>query len=150
MPARKPLPPVSCRILLVDDNHFGNVARKALLEEHGFTVECALSGEEAWALLQQSSYDLVITDLKMKKMNGVELIERLRKLEHPPRTILLSAMAVWLGIDEQSSGADAVLAKSNNEPDQLMSAVRQLLARRVRPKPPGSETQIRRPVARSG
>jgi CheY-like chemotaxis protein len=139
-----------CRILLADDNHHGNAARKSVLEEEGFTVECALSGEEALKLHLEEPFDLIVTDLKMKRMSGLDLIARLREEEHPPLIILLSGFAACLGLTEESSGADAVLAKSNKEQDQLIRTVKQLLARKVRRKMPGSVTIAKSHVARSG
>ena len=143
-------PAQPARILLVDDNHFGNVARKTVLEEQGFDVASALSGEEGLKLCLEQRFDLVVTDLKMNVMSGLDLIEHLRGMENPPRLILLSGWAVCLGLDEQSSGADAVLAKSNKEQDQLLRTVRQLLARRPGRKPAASQKRSQSSVARSG
>ncbi len=148
-PARKPSCPVS-RILLVDDNHYGNVARKTVLEEQGFLVESVLSGEDALARYVEQHFDVVVTDLKMKKMNGLELIAQLRLLPARPCLILLSGWAVCLGLTEESSGADAVLPKSNHEQEQLIRTVRQLLARRIRREPAAPGKIPRTFVARSG
>ncbi len=137
------------RILLVDDNHFGNVARKSVLEEQGFLVESVLCGEEALKICKESQFDLVVTDLKMTQMSGLELIARLREKEPCPRLILLSAWAVCLGLTEESSGADAVLAKSNNEQEHLVRAIRQLLARRTVRKPAASEAQPGKTMAKN-
>ncbi len=61
------------------------------------------------------SFDVVVTDYKMPKMNGVELIGRLRKLHPATSVILISGFTDTLGLDEASTGADIVLQKSNNE-----------------------------------
>lgn len=148
-PARKPSSALT-RILLVDDNHYGNAARKTVLEEQGFLVESVLSGEEALAVYEQQRFDVVVTDLKMKEMTGLELIAKLRLSSVRPFLILLSGWAVCLGLTEESSGADAVLPKSNNEQEQLIRTIRQLLARRIRREPASAGKIPRAFVARSG
>lgn len=142
--------PIDCRILLVDDNKFGNVARKSLLAEQGFTVEYVLSGEEALEWQGRQAFDLIVTDLKMKAMSGLELIASLRQQANPPLIILLSGLAGCLGLTEETTGADAVLAKSNKEQEHLLRAIRQLLARKTKRKPVQSEKMVHASVARSG
>jgi CheY-like chemotaxis protein len=148
------LPQKTPRILLVDDNHFGNVARKTVLEEQGYMVESALSGEEGLERCLQEHFDLVVTDLKMKQMSGVDLIAHLRQTAHPPRVILLSGWAVCLGLTEASSGADAVIGKSSQEQEQLVRVVRQLLTSAPARKSASSEKSAKKnansSVARSG
>ena len=67
------------RILLVDDNQAGLAARKSVLEEIGYKVTTAVSGHEGLDCFGREAFDLVITDYKMPRMNGIELIERVRK-----------------------------------------------------------------------
>ncbi len=69
----------------------------------------------------------MVTDYKMPKMNGIELIGRLRKLHPATAVILISGFTDTLGLDEASTGADMVLQKSNNEVSQLVRAVNRLL-----------------------
>jgi CheY-like chemotaxis protein len=121
------LPP--SRILLVDDNCHGLTARKMILVDHGYGVETALSGEEAWEILQEHQFDIVVTDLRMSGIDGVELIRRIRASEATTRTILLSGFIGCLGLTEQSTGADELVCKSNKEVPELLRAVRKLAAR---------------------
>jgi len=65
------------RILLVDDELAILLTLKAILEIHGFEVETAASGREAISKLKAASYHMVITDMKMPGMNGIELQARL-------------------------------------------------------------------------
>ena len=116
----------TARVLLVDDNQFGITARKMILEGAGFQVESALSGEEAWELIQKTQFDVVVTDYRMGKMNGVELIALIRDSGSPARIILLSGFAGCLGLTEENSGADEVLVKSNTEAQELLRSVRKL------------------------
>ena len=118
--------PAPARILLVDDNSHGLTARKMILLDHGYGVETALSGEEAWEKFQKYSFDIVVTDLRMSGIDGVELIRRIRALQSPARTILLSGFIGCLGMTEQSTGADELICKSNKEVPELLRAIRKL------------------------
>jgi CheY-like chemotaxis protein len=128
-------------ILLVDDNRDGLLVRRSLLEEIGCCVSIAINGEEGLKLFQADTFDVVVTDYRMPRMNGGELIQRIRALEPGARIILLSGFVEPLGLTEQNTGADAVLIKSANEPAQLVRTVKRLVNRPVR-KPPGSQKAL--------
>ena len=137
------------RILLVDDNSLGLAARRSVLEELGHQVHTSGSAAEALELCGKHQFDVVVTDYKMPKMNGVELIGRLRKLHPAISVILISGFTDTLGLDEAGTGADAVLQKSNNEVSQLIRAVNRLLRKQQVPKKqvasqPGSKTEKRK------
>lgn len=116
----------AARILLVDDNSHGLTARKMILVDHGYGVETALSGEEAWEIFQKHHFDIVVTDLRMSGIDGVELIRRIRASDVPARTILLSGFIGCLGLTEQTTGADELISKSNKEVPELLRAIRKL------------------------
>jgi CheY-like chemotaxis protein len=130
------------RILLVDDNSLGLAARRCVLEELGHRVLTTGTGAEALELCGKHAIDVVVTDYKMPKMNGVELIGRLRKLHPSTAVILISGFTDTLGLDEASTGADIVLQKSNNEVPQLIRAVNRLLRKQQAPpkKSAGSQS----------
>ena len=119
----------SARILLVDDNSHGLRARRMILVDHGYEVETALSGEEAWEIFQKHQFDIVVTDLRMSGIDGVELIRRIHSTDSPARTILLSGFITCLGLTEQSTGADELISKSNKEVPELLRAIRKLAIR---------------------
>src|SRR5215467_7939513 len=127
------------RILLVDDNNHGLIARKAVLEEVGYQVSTAKNGDEALELYTARKFDLVVTDYKMPKMNGVELIAQIRKSDADARVILLSGFVEPLGLDEKSTGADVVISKSSGEVGNLVRSAYRLLTRRAEKKPPASQ-----------
>jgi len=116
----------AARILLVDDNPHGLVARRMILEEQGYGVETALSGEEAWQRFQKTQFDVVVTDFRMGEMDGLQLIRLIRATESPARIVLLSGFVECLGMTEESTGADEVLAKSNKEVQDLLRAIKKL------------------------
>jgi CheY-like chemotaxis protein len=131
--ANSPSQILSGRILLVDDNSLGLAARRSVLEELGHRVQTSGTAAEALELCGKHSFDVVVTDYKMPKMNGVELIGRLRKLHPATSVILISGFADTLGLDEATTGADVVLQKSNNEVPQLIRAVNRLLRKQQAP-----------------
>jgi CheY-like chemotaxis protein len=139
------------RILLVDDNCLGLAARRSVLQELGHQVLTSATAAEALELCGRNSFDVVVTDYKMPKMNGVELIGRLRKLQPAISVILISGFTDTLGLDEANTGADIVLQKSNNEVSQLIRAVNRLLRKQATPKKPtgsqpSSKTEKRKPA----
>jgi len=133
-------------VLLVDDNRDGLLARKSLLEEQGFITTTAINGEEAFEALSKVTFDLMVTDFRMPKMNGIELIRRVRPLHPALRIIMLSGFVEALGLDEKSTGADIVIAKGSNEISHLLRSVARLLARNVARRPPGSQKDKRSPL----
>jgi CheY-like chemotaxis protein len=135
----KPSPSNNPNILLVDDNPDGLLVRRALLEEAGCSVQLACNGEEGLKFFESGTYDLVVTDYRMPRMNGMELIERIRQRNPNARIILLSGFVEPLGLTEANTGADAVIAKSANEAAHLTRWVKRLLNRATARKPPAAQ-----------
>ena len=124
-------------ILLVDDNANGLAARRAVLSELGHHIVTASSGSQALEKFAAQDFDVVVTDYKMPRMDGLELIIRLRKLSPTLPLILISGFADTMGLNEASTGADIVIQKSNNEVVHLVRAIGRLLSKKNR-KPVGS------------
>ncbi len=140
MPVRhSPTTPSTARILLVDDNAHGLSARKTVLEELGHRIATAASGPDALDQFARQKFDLVVTDYKMPRMDGVELIARLRKQSPELPIILISGFVDSLGLNEDSTGADVVIQKSANEVSHLVRSVSRLLRRKPAKKPAGAE-----------
>jgi two-component system response regulator CpxR len=128
------------RILLVDDNANGLMARKTVLEEVGHKIVAVTSGTEALDLFAKQKFDLVVTDYKMPRMDGLELIARLRRLSPELPIVMVSGFVDALGMNEESTGADAVIQKSANEVSHLLRAVSRLLRRK--PSRKSAEAEI--------
>jgi len=126
------------RILLVDDNSLGLAARRSVLEELGHRVQTSGTPVEALELCAKQRFDVVVTDYKMPKMDGVEFIARLRKLCPASAVILISGFTDTLGLTEANTGADVVIQKSNHEVTHLVRSVNRLLRKQQQPvkKPP--------------
>jgi two-component system response regulator HydG len=119
------------RILLVDDNANGLAARKSVLEELGYSIVTCTSGADALEqFVDRDPFDLVVTDYKMPRMDGLELIGRLRKHTPGLPIVLISGYVDTLGMNDASTGADVVIQKSANEVSHLIRAVNRLLRRK--------------------
>jgi two-component system response regulator HydG len=131
------------RILLVDDNVSGSSARKTVLEELGHKIHVASSGADALEQFSLQKYDLVVTDYKMPRMDGLELIGRLRKQTPDIPIVLISGFVDTLGLNEATTGADSVIQKSANEVTHLVRAVNRLLRRKASKKPVGDARALK-------
>jgi CheY-like chemotaxis protein len=133
------------RILLVDGNPAGLAARKQVLEEHGHTVSIATGSADALEQFATGQFDLVVTDHRMPRMDGLGLIQKIRALAPETPIVLLSGFVDALGLDEHTTGASAVIQKSATEVQQLVRAVTRLLQpAKKAPAPEGARARRRR------
>jgi CheY-like chemotaxis protein len=144
MPLRKisPSPSQSAtrgHILLVDDNKLGLSARQCVLEELGHRITTASNGADALEQFSNHKIDLVVTDYKMPRMDGLELIAGLRQIAPELPVILISGFVDSLGLSEENTGADVVIQKSANEVSHMVRSVARLLRKKPVKKAPGSE-----------
>ena len=121
-------------ILLVDDEELLRAGVQEMLEMSGYEVITATNGHEAMVCLKQSTIDLVITDLVMPKMDGVDFVEQLRQIWPDVPVIVVSGSTRNImqryGIESiQVPGADASLSKPFKGVD-LMSQIKELLGSR--------------------
>jgi two-component system, chemotaxis family, chemotaxis protein CheY len=118
------------RILAVDDEE--SIARiiQANLRRAGFEVDIAHNGADALALLLSRPYDLLISDVNMPQMDGLELLEHLRQdpeMAHLP-VILLTAQSSGEAVSQgYSQGTDLYLTKPF-VPEELVLWVQRTLA----------------------
>lgn len=123
------------RILLVDDNQMGLRVRKVVLEELGYEVTAVCCSLDALQRFCSHPFDLVVTDYRMPKLNGIQLIARIRESSPHIPIVLISGLAETLGLDETNTGADTVVQKDCHELPALTRAVTRLLARKPLRKP---------------
>lgn len=118
------------RILLIDDNRHGMIARRDLLESQGFKVKTAASGAAGLRAFDVGEFDVVVTDYKMPKMGGREVLQAIRERRPHVPVVILSGCIEQLGLKEELSQiADAVLVKGPSELDDLLRIVSKLVKR---------------------
>ena len=100
------------RILVVDDNPAMADTLADILEVKGFSVHAAASGTEALKILREQPVDILLTDVKMPEMNGLELYRETRKLYPRLITIFMTAYAADELIQQgMAEGVKTVLTK---------------------------------------
>jgi two-component system response regulator HydG len=118
-------------ILVVDDEPAMRLLVTSVLKDEGHEVTAAASGEEALQLIASRHYHMVITDLKMPGMSGVDLLERVKQEDPETAVILLTAFGTVGGaVEAMRKGAVHYLLKPLANPDELRLAVRRVLEER--------------------
>jgi CheY-like chemotaxis protein len=119
------------KILLCDDEVHILRAAEFKLVRCGFDVTCAHDGQEAWEIIQQQPPDMVVTDCQMPRLNGLQLVEKIRG--HAPSRdlpiVMLTAKGLELPFDELNEKwrVAAILSKPFS-PRELSRCVEQVLA----------------------
>ncbi len=126
--------PVSARkrILVVDDSITVREVERNLLANNGYDVDVAVDGAEGWNAVRAGQYALVVTDVDMPRMNGIELVANIKRHE---RLHSLPVMIVSYKDREEDrlrgleAGADYYLAKSSFHDNTLLDAVENLIGK---------------------
>ena len=114
------------RVLVVDDSITTRTLEKNILETAGFEVYVAIDGVEAWEILSEVELDVVISDVEMPNMDGLDLTRRIK--EHTHTRHLPVILLTSLGKPEQReaglrAGADAYLIKSRFDQNELLQMI---------------------------
>jgi DNA-binding NtrC family response regulator len=121
---------MKCRILAVDDMEFNRNHLRKVLESDGFEVEAVADGRSAWEELRVRRYHLVITDLRMPELSGLDLLARVRAERLPVGMIVLTAFGdLTEALNAMKAGADDFITKPY-DPDHLRFLVKRILERR--------------------
>lgn len=116
------------RILLVDDELAILLTLKAILEMNGFEVETASSAREGIEKIKKSTYNMIITDMRMEhETAGYDVIRAAKQQPYNPATSILTAYPS-LGSDWKSEGAQSLLVKPVNTNDLLRQIEALLIA----------------------
>lgn len=114
-------------ILVIDDEKIIHESCGRILQEEGFEVETAMSGQEALNKLKEKRYNLVLSDIKMPGMSGVETLEKMKK-EVPDVTVVMFTgySSVETARDSMKLGAFDYLPKPFS-PEELLAVVKKAL-----------------------
>lgn len=132
-PAQTP-PPVAGakkKVLVVEDEQYLRDLYVQILQEEGYEVEQAADGEQAYDAMHKGGYDLVLLDIMMPKMDGLQVLEKLQgsQAEKPNNSIVIltnlgqdSAIARGVAL-----GSRGYIIKSDYTPDQLLNEIKQYI-----------------------
>ena len=120
----------AARILMVEDDAVIREATQLTLERHGYDVTTAEDGAQALELLERGPVDLVVSDLEMPRVDGLELTRRLKR--HPTLGWLPVVVVTTRAAEEDrrrglEAGAAAYLTKGDLVRQDLVDVVRRLL-----------------------
>jgi two-component system chemotaxis sensor kinase CheA len=123
-------PAKKSKILVVDDSITTRSLERSILEAHGYQVRVAVDGVDALAQIRAERPDLVITDLMMPRMDGFELLERIKKDRNLAPIPVIVVTSLEREQDQErglSLGADAYVVKRKFDQRELLRVVRQIL-----------------------
>ncbi len=121
------------RILVVDDEANARSALAELLKQEGYGVESAADGFKALGHFEDFTPDLVLTDLKMPGMDGIELLKKLRELDAELPVVVMTAFGgVETAVAAMREGAADYLTKPINVDERLVVVERALEHLRLR------------------
>ena len=119
-------------ILLVDDTATIRNLVAAMLKRMGYEVQSAKDGTEAWALLQERTFDLLLTDWNMPQMSGLELVQQVRstsELDALPIIMLTTRGNKDDIVDALKAGVDNYATKPVT-PDELRDKIDKVLKKK--------------------
>jgi ATP-dependent Lon protease len=118
------------RVLVVDDEEIARTNLEYILRKDGYQVAGAASGLEALEQLKDREFDVVLTDLKMEKMDGLQLLEAVKQTAPATDIIMITGYAtVTSAVDALRKGAAHYLSKPINL-DELRTSVREIISRK--------------------
>ena len=112
------------RVLVVDDEENIRLVLRTLLRKHGYEVEVAPGGEEALAMVDGFGPDFIITDVRMPRMGGLDLLATLKAKQNPAVVVVMSAYgSVDLALEAMKAGAYDYVGKPF-KPDEIVMVLR--------------------------
>ncbi|MHB8588318.1 MAG: hybrid sensor histidine kinase/response regulator [Candidatus Dormibacteraceae bacterium] len=131
-------PPALLSVVVVDDTLMVRELQRSILERGGYAVRTASDGAEAFAMLSEVPADLVVTDVEMPNLDGLQLIRNIRAHPHLANVPVLIVSSHGTEEDRQrglEAGADGYIVKTSFDEAGLLSAVSRLLGRNENPTP---------------
>ena len=118
-------------VLVVDDSHTTRNIEKIILEQENYKVSAACDGIEALEKMKSGNFDLVVTDIKMPRMDGFDLLHNMRhteSLKNIPVIVVSSVYEKDMETQVKKLGAQGYIVKSDFERENLIAKARELLA----------------------
>ena len=114
------------RILVVDDEKDYCEVLKMILENNGYVVETCFNGKEALDILEERSFDVVVSDLNMPVMDGFELLKNIKEREYDTEVLILTAFGtIEKAVETMKNGAYSYVTKGS-DPEERLIEVRKI------------------------
>lgn len=130
LPAQARATTRSKRVLVVDDSLTTRTLEESVLEAAGYDVITAVDGADGWRVLQERGADIVVADVEMPRMDGLDLCRAVRASTRFRETPFVLITALETPEDRRrglDAGADAYLGKSSFEREGLLGVIRELI-----------------------
>ena len=116
------------RILIVDDEDKMRHLLSIMLSRRGYAIEQAANGLEALAIMENTPFDMIISDIKMPQMDGIELLRKIQEMDDPCPVVFITAFAtVESAVDAMRDGAVDYISKPFDE-DRIVLTVEKTLS----------------------
>jgi DNA-binding NtrC family response regulator len=118
---------IDFKILVVDDEEEFRDVYRIIFEEKNYETQVASSGEECLKILKEQVFDLVITDLKMGGMDGIELLKTIKKEKYPCEVIIVTGFGtIESAVNAMKIGAFSYFIKGS-DPEVLLKEIEKLV-----------------------
>ena len=118
------------KVLVVEDSITSRTLIRNILAAGGYDVRTAVDGQEAWEALSMSTFDIVVSDVEMPRMNGFDLTARIRSESSTADIPVILVTSLESREDRErgvEAGADAYIVKSGFDQGSLLEVMRRLL-----------------------
>jgi DNA-binding response OmpR family regulator len=122
------------KILLVEDDPFLIDIYQKKLKDSGFKVEVAKDGEKALEILKEKSFDLMLLDIVLPKIDGWKILEEIKEMKKEKKDLEKMKIVIWSNLGEKedirkglSLGATSYLIKANFTPSEVVREIEKLL-----------------------
>lgn len=120
------------KILIVEDEKYLRELYVEILEEAGYQVDQAKNGKEGYQKIFKGGFDLVLLDIILPEMDGVQILEKFHEIRKPIRLNKKIVMLTNLGAEQMATkclslGASGYLVKSDLNPGEFLDKVKEYL-----------------------
>jgi len=115
------------KVLIVDDEEHTRLGYAEVLRLEGYDVDAAENGREAFLMLQEKDFDVVVTDLRMPEIDGMSLIERIRQIKKDQKIIIITAFGTFKSYKQAKDAGVTMFLNKPVRAKDLKEAVWQIL-----------------------
>lgn len=121
------------KILLVEDEQYIRELYDQVIQDAGYAVELAVDGNEAYTKITENTYDLILLDILLPKMDGLDVLEKIR--DEGKKSDVISSVVLLTNLSQEtviaralSLGVRGYMVKSDYTPDQIIKEINQYVS----------------------